>query len=57
MPFNFLHSAVRRRPPPLTHLKEDLDAGLLPCFVCASIGTTSSCAVDPVAELAEVAKR
>ncbi|KXZ45278.1 hypothetical protein GPECTOR_56g374 [Gonium pectorale] len=35
----------------------DLAAGLLPCFVMATIGTTSSCAVDPVARLAPVAAR
>ena len=35
----------------------DLAAGLLPCFVCATIGTTSSCAVDPVDELVPLAQR
>lgn len=34
----------------------DLAAGRLPCFVCATIGTTSSCAVDPVGDLGEVAR-
>lgn len=33
----------------------DKNAGLVPCFVCATIGTTSSNAMDPVAELARVA--
>ncbi|MGA9473727.1 MAG: pyridoxal-dependent decarboxylase [Terriglobales bacterium] len=32
----------------------DIKAGLLPCFVCATVGTTSSCAVDPVREIARV---
>ena len=32
-------------------VQADLATGLLPCFVCATIGTTSSCAVDPVAEI------
>ena len=32
----------------------DIKAGLVPCFVCATVGTTSSCAVDPVREIARV---
>ncbi|GLC76482.1 hypothetical protein PLESTF_001786000 [Pleodorina starrii] len=36
-------------------ISSDLAAGLLPCFFMATIGTTSSCAVDPVGPLAEVA--
>lgn len=35
-------------------LREDLAAGLVPTFVCASVGTTSSTAVDPVEEIARV---
>ena len=38
-------------------VQADLAAGLLPCFVCATIGTTGCCAVDPVADLAPVARR
>ncbi|GFR39957.1 hypothetical protein Agub_g35, partial [Astrephomene gubernaculifera] len=37
-------------------LAADLSSGLLPCFLLATIGTTSSCAVDPVAQLAELAE-
>ena len=33
----------------------DLKAGLVPCFVCATVGTTSSCAIDPVREIARIA--
>src|SRR6202140_1665014 len=34
----------------------DVKAGLLPCFVCATVGTTSSNAVDPVREIAGVCR-
>ena len=36
------------------HVAADIRAGLVPCFVCATVGTTSSCAVDPVREIARV---
>jgi len=32
----------------------DLRAGRVPCFVCATVGTTSSCAIDPVREIARI---
>ena len=32
----------------------DIKAGFVPCFVCSTVGTTSSCAVDPVREIARV---
>lgn len=35
----------------------DVQAGLLPCYVCATIGTTSSCAVDPIPGIGAVAQR
>lgn len=35
----------------------DLAIGLIPLFLCATIGTTSSTAVDPVGPLSNVAKR
>ncbi len=38
-------------------MEEDVAAGKTPLFVCATIGTTSSTAVDPVAEIGEVCKR
>ena len=32
----------------------DTKAGLVPCFVCATVGTTSSNAIDPVREIASI---
>jgi aromatic-L-amino-acid/L-tryptophan decarboxylase len=41
------------RPDALAHqIVADTRAGLIPCFVCASVGTTSSNAIDPVREIA-----
>ncbi len=39
-----------------TAIREDRAAGWLPCAVVATIGTTGSTAVDPVAGIAEVAR-
>ncbi len=51
-------SARAMRPDALeTRIEEDLSAGSVPCAVVATIGTTSSTAVDPIASLAEVAAR
>jgi len=38
-------------------IKEDRDAGLLPFFVCAAVGTTSSNAIDPVDEIGPICRR
>ncbi|MGA2003336.1 MAG: pyridoxal-dependent decarboxylase [Terriglobales bacterium] len=32
----------------------DITRGLVPCFVCATVGTTSSNAIDPVREIAHI---
>jgi aromatic-L-amino-acid decarboxylase len=32
----------------------DRKVGLVPCFVCATVGTTSSLAIDPVAEIGRI---
>ena len=32
----------------------DIKAGLIPCFVCATVGTTSSNAIDPVRAIARI---
>lgn len=34
----------------------DRKSGLVPCFVCATVGTTSSCAMDPVREIARICR-
>ena len=36
------------------HVEEDRLAGLLPSFVCATVGTTSSNAIDPVPEIGRI---
>lgn len=38
-------------------VEADRNAGLTPCFVCATIGTTSSNAMDPIAAIGEVCKK
>jgi aromatic-L-amino-acid decarboxylase len=35
-------------------IQADRQAGLVPCFVCATVGTTSSNALDPVREIGEI---
>lgn len=37
-------------------IEEDRRAGLTPCFVCATVGTTSSNAIDPVAEIGRICR-
>ena len=37
-------------------IETDKQSGLSPSFVCATIGTTSSCAIDPVREIARVCR-
>jgi len=38
-------------------MERDRSAGLVPCFVTATVGTTSSGAIDPVGPIAKVASR
>ena len=38
------------------HIASDIKAGLIPCFVCATVGTTSSNAIDPVREIARICR-
>jgi len=35
---------------------QDKAAGLIPCFVCATVGTTSSNALDPVSEIGRICR-
>lgn len=50
-------AACRMRPDALARaLERDRAAGLVPFFVCATVGTTSSTAIDPVAAIAEAAR-
>jgi len=37
-------------------IAEDRGAGLTPCFVCATVGTTSSNAIDPVPEIGRICR-
>ncbi len=37
-------------------IERDAKAGLVPCFVCATVGTTSSNAIDPVREIAKICR-
>ncbi|HSF81767.1 MAG TPA: pyridoxal-dependent decarboxylase [Anaerolineales bacterium] len=46
------------RPEALAELiQADKNAGLIPCFVCATVGTTSSNALDPLAEIGSICQR
>ncbi len=38
-------------------IEADLSAGLTPCFITATVGTTSSGAIDPVRAIGEIAQR
>jgi aromatic-L-amino-acid decarboxylase len=37
-------------------IEGDIAAGLTPCFVCVTVGTTSSNAIDPVREIARICR-
>ncbi|KAF8669916.1 hypothetical protein HU200_051097 [Digitaria exilis] len=38
-------------------MEADVDAGLVPTYVCATVGTTSTNAVDPISAIADVARK
>ncbi|HVN75090.1 MAG TPA: pyridoxal-dependent decarboxylase [Thermoanaerobaculaceae bacterium] len=49
--------AFAMRPDALAHrIVEDRHNGLVPCFVCATVGTTSSNAMDPLREIGRVCR-
>jgi len=37
-------------------IKQDRQNGLMPCFVCATVGTTSSNAMDPLSEIGRICR-
>jgi len=40
-----------------TQIKQDIADNFTPLFICATLGTTSSCATDPINEISELAKK
>ncbi|MBI4641207.1 MAG: aminotransferase class V-fold PLP-dependent enzyme, partial [Candidatus Tectomicrobia bacterium] len=40
----------------IKQIKQDRQAGLIPCFVCATVGTTSSNAIDPLPEIGRICR-
>lgn len=38
-------------------IKRDIDSGLKPFFVCATVGTTSSCAIDPLEQIGKICQK
>ena len=38
-------------------MEKDVAAGLIPCYLCATVGTTSSAAVDPLQALGTIAQQ
>lgn len=39
-----------------TQIEADREAGLIPCFVCATVGTTSSNGIDPLPEIGRICR-
>jgi aromatic-L-amino-acid decarboxylase len=40
-----------------SQIEQDLHSGLIPCFVCATVGTTSSNAMDPLPEIGRICRQ
>ena len=52
-----VHANFAMRPDALAQrIQEDRQNGLIPCFVCATVGTTSSNAIDPVPEIGRICR-
>ena len=41
----------------IKQIKQDRQNGLIPCFVCATVGTTSSNAMDPLPEIGQICRK
>jgi len=41
----------------IKQIEKDRRGGLIPCFVCATVGTTSSNAIDPLPEIGQICRR
>jgi aromatic-L-amino-acid decarboxylase len=41
----------------IKQIEKDRREGLIPCFVCATVGTTSSNAIDPLPEIGQICRR
>ena len=41
----------------IKQIEKDRRGGLIPCFVCATVGTTSSNAIDPLPEIGQICQR
>ena len=38
-------------------MQKDVTAGLTPIYVCATVGSTNSCAIDPVRAIDKICRR
>lgn len=41
----------------LDHIKKDIQAGFIPCYVVATLGTTPTCAFDNLEELGPICNK
>ena len=41
----------------LENIKKDIEAGLIPCYVVATLGTTPTCAFDDLNELGPICNK
>ncbi|XP_041023052.1 phenylacetaldehyde synthase-like [Juglans microcarpa x Juglans regia] len=50
------HSALQKADSLRSTICADIEAGLVPLYLCANVGTTSTTAIDPLGSLCDVAK-